>query len=124
MTHGELRRLLRQIVRHDLPEDTTSVHVAIEATRPTQGQQGLRSKGWSRPAAADHAELAAFEAGERQAARECRRHGGPSHALRLTDRFVDGMEVLRDGTELHLASLQTCSAAHHPGCHRSAAWSL
>jgi hypothetical protein len=105
MTHGELRGLLRQIVHHDLPEDTTSVHVATETTRPTQGPQGLRSKGWSRPAAADHAELAAFEAGERQAARERRRHGGPSRAaLRLTDRFVDGVEVLRDGTELHLAS--------------------
>jgi hypothetical protein len=54
---------------------------------------------------ADHAELAALEAAERSAARERRRHGGPSPAPpRLDHRFAGGLEVLRDGTELHLAS--------------------
>ncbi len=54
---------------------------------------------------ADHAELAALEAAERSAARERRRHGGPSRAPpRLDGRFAEGVEVLRDGTELHLAS--------------------
>ena len=63
------------------------------------------SPGWSRPTQADHAELAALEAAERQAARDRRRNGGPSRAAPpLAGRFAGGMEVLRDGTELHLAS--------------------
>jgi len=103
MTHGELRRLLRQIARNDPPEETTTVTSAT--AEPTQGPRGPRSKGWSRPAEADHAELATLEAGERRAARERRRHGGPSRATtHLSGRFVDGVEMLRDGTELHLAS--------------------
>ncbi len=70
-----------------------------------QGPTGARSKGWSRPVQVDHAELTALEAAERSAAWERSRHGWPSHALpRLDGRFTGGVEVLRDGTEEHLAS--------------------
>ena len=107
--HGEFRRLLRQILRDDPAQSG-------RATPPAGGTTGLparlgtlgtgsTSPGWSRPAQVDHAELAALEAAERQAARERRRHGGPSReAPPLAGRFAGGMEVLRDGTELHLAS--------------------
>ena len=99
--HGELRRLLRHIV-HDEPPASMAV---VAAATPELGAGKARSKGWSRPVHADHAELAALEAAERQAARERRRHGGPSRvAPPLDGRFVGGVEVLRDGTELHLAS--------------------
>ncbi len=97
---------------------------------------GARSKGLSRPAQADHAELAALETAARQAAHERRRHAG---------RLVDGVEILRDGTELHLASsrladaklrlegadrrprlrgaqIRVRSAARRQGCRRAAAW--
>ena len=101
--HGELRRLLRQIVRDD--PAAASAAVAGVTPEPSPGPRGTRSKGWSRPVQADHAALAALEAAERQAARERRRHGGPSRAPPPLDgRFVGGVEVLRDGTELHLAS--------------------
>ncbi len=60
---------------------------------------------------ADHAELAALEAAERQAARERLRHGGPSRvAPRLDGLFAEGVEVLSDGTELHLASFNVADA--------------
>ena len=101
--HGELRRLLRQVTRDDPPADPPAV--AAAALESTRGPSGTRSKGWSRPVQADHAELAALEAAEQQLARERRRHGGPTRAApRLDGRFVGGVEVLRDGTELHLAS--------------------
>ena len=90
-------------------------------SRSTPWQGVTRSKGWSRPAHADHADLAALEAADRQAARERRRHGGPSRAAPpLAGRFVDGVEMLRDGTELHLASFcladveLSLSGADHP----------
>ena len=101
--HGELRRLLRQIVRTDQPAGPAGV--ASVSLGSIQGPGGARSKGWSRPAQADHAELAAVEAAERQAARERRRCRGPSRVSpSLEGRFIDGMELLHDGTELHLAS--------------------
>jgi hypothetical protein len=54
---------------------------------------------------ADHAELAALEAAERSAALERRCHGGPSRAPpHLNGRFAGGIEILRYGGELHLAS--------------------
>ena len=111
--HGEFRRLLRQAVVSDdrlpAPADVTG-----EAPASVPGPSGPRSKGWSRPAQADQAELAALEAAERQAARERRRHGGPSRvAPRLDGRFAGGVEVLRDGTELHLASFCLADAELH-----------
>ena len=108
--HGEFRRLLRQIRR----DDPASLARSDPAPPPAGGATGLpvrwetsstTSPGWSRPTQVDHAELAALEAAERQAARERRRRGGPSReAPPLAGRFAGGMEVLRDGTELHLAS--------------------
>ncbi len=88
--HGEFRRLLRQIVR--------DYHSASSAPpRPTclrcrrESGTGQRAPGWSRPAQADHAELAALEAAERVVANERRRHGGPSRvAPPLAGRFVGG----------------------------------
>ena len=62
-----------------------------------------RSTGWSRPVDADHAALAAIEATQLQAARARRRPGRTSEP-RHTGCFAEGMEVLQDGTELHLAS--------------------
>ena len=114
--HGEFRRLLRQILRDD-PTVPTSRSGSGQELPPAGGATGLPvrlgalgasatpSPGWSRPTQADHAELAALEAAERQAARDRRRNGGPSRAAPpLAGRFAGGMEVLRDGTELHLAS--------------------
>jgi hypothetical protein len=102
--HGEFRRLLRQIVRDD-PAASSATAPVPPVPPPGLGSARQRSKGWSRPAQADHAELAALEAAARTAARERRRHGGPCRlAPSLAGRFVGGMEVLRDGTELHLAS--------------------
>jgi hypothetical protein len=57
----------------------------------------------ARPLHADHAELAATKAATVQAAR-VRRHPGRPPAPRYVGRFADGMEVLKDGTELHLVS--------------------
>ncbi len=105
--HGELHCLLCQIVSDDPPAAQTPCEVVDQGATARQGPPGApwRSKGWSRPVQADHAELAALEAAERSAARERRRYGGPSRAPpRLDGRFAEGVEVLRDGTELHLAS--------------------
>ena len=97
--HGEFRRLLRQLA-HELPAGTDSPPVPTTLPPPAT----LRSsKGWSRPLQADHAELAAVEAATTQAARTRRRPGRPPEP-RCVGRFVDGVEVLKDGTELHLAS--------------------
>ena len=68
------------------------------------------STGWSRPVDADHAALAAAEpeATQLQAARARRSPGRPSdprHTDCFADRAADGMEVLQEGTELHLASI-------------------
>jgi hypothetical protein len=109
--HGEFRRLLRQIDR-DAPVARSVAAAPVPPALPQdQGAARSRSKGWSRPAQADHAELAALESAAREAARERRRHGGPSRlAPTLVGRFVEGMEVLRDGTELHLASFRLADA--------------
>ena len=72
-----------------------------------------RQRPWGRAARGrrDQAELAALEAAARQAARTRRRRGGPSRVAPPVDgRFVDGVEVLRDGTELHLASFDMADA--------------
>ena len=112
MGHGELRRLLRQIVRDDPTaplEGSSFVPSAAALGMPSPGT--TPSPGWSRPRQTDHAELAALEAAERQAARERRRHGGPSRVPPpLAGRFLGGMEVLPDGTELHLASFGLADA--------------
>ncbi len=81
------------------------------------GQLGASSKGWSRPVLADHAELTALEAAERQAARECRCHCRPSRvAQRLGCRFAEGVEVLRDCTELHLLSFNVADTELRLAC--------
>ena len=112
MGHGELRRLLRQIVRDDPTaplEGSSFVPSAAALGMPSPGT--TPSPGWSRPRQTDHAELAALEAAERQAARERRRHGGPSRVPPpLAGRFLGWMEVLPDGTELHLASFGLADA--------------
>jgi len=110
--HGELRRLLRQIVRDPPPAGPATDALVEPAT--VMGPSGARSKGWSRPVQADHAELAALEAAAWQAARARRRQGPPCRvAPPLAGRFVDGMEAFRDGTELHLASFAMADAELH-----------
>ena len=61
-----------------------------------------------------HAELAALEAAARQAASKRCRHSWPSRAApHLPGRFINSVEVLRDGTELHLASFLLADAKLH-----------
>jgi hypothetical protein len=95
--HGEFRRLLRQIVRDDPSASSAAAPPAPPAVPQGPGSARPRSKGWSRPAQADHAELAAVEAAAREAARERRSPDGRSRQS-LAGRFVGGTEVLRDGT--------------------------
>ena len=108
---GEFRRLLRQVVR----DDGAQVAVTQPPTAPAVVIAAARSTGWSRPLQADHAELAALEAAQRQAARERRRIQGQNPALTPGPacRFADGREMLRDGTELHLASFRPAETELH-----------
>ena len=99
IAHGEFRRLLRQVVH--VP--TAGVDSPPTPTTPPPPAMPRSSTSWSRPLHADHAELAAVEAATAMAARIRRRPGRPPEP-RCFDRFADGMEVLKDGTELHLAS--------------------
>ena len=100
IAHGEFRRLLRQIEQ----EPPAKPDTPPTQTPPTPLTAALRgSTGWSRPLYADHATLAAAEAAALQAARARRRPGRPPEP-RCVGRFADGVEVLKDGTELHLAS--------------------
>ena len=97
--HGEFRRCLRQIQR-ELP---VVAETLPPPTMPPPAATLRSSPGWSRPLHADHAELAAVEAAAVQAAR-ARRHPGRPPEPQCVGRFADGVEVLKDGTELHLAS--------------------
>ena len=103
MGHGEFRRLPRQLegVVQERPGGLT--------LSPAQALQG-RSTGCSRPLHADHADLAALESAQRQAAHARRRPGLPPEPL-CADRFVDGEELLKDGTELHLFATCACGPA-------------
>jgi hypothetical protein len=85
---------------------------ALPSQRPTPLPIPGSSTGWSRPVFAEHAELAAAEAVQLQAARARRRPGRPAE-LRPIDLFATGMEVLKDGTELHLASFCLADAELH-----------
>ncbi len=59
----------------------------------------------------DHAALATLEAAERQVERARHSHGGPSRMPPpLAGRFVGGMEVPLNGTDLHLASFGLADA--------------
>ncbi len=109
--HGDFRRLLRRIVRNDPSASSAGAPPAPPVVPQGPGSARPRSKGWSLPAQVDHAELTALEAASREAARERRRPDGRSRvAPSLAGRFVGGTEVLRDGTELHLASFGLADA--------------
>jgi hypothetical protein len=97
--HGEFRRLLRQLA----PELPAAADSPPGPTTPPPPATPHASTGWSRPLQADNAELAAVEAATAQAAR-ARRHPGRPPEPRCVGCFADGVEVLTDGTELHLAS--------------------
>ena len=102
--HDEFRRLLRQIERapsvSTVPDRPTTPSAPPPPPPPPPPR---RSSGWSRPVHADHAALAALEAAQVQAARALRRPGRPPEPYHV-ERFADGVELLKDGTELHLAS--------------------
>ncbi len=95
--YGEFRRVLRQLAPEP-PEGELSLQTTPPLPTPPRS-----STGWSRPLHAEHAELAAVEAATVQAARARRRSGLPP-ATSCDGRFADGVEVLKDGTELHLVS--------------------
>ena len=105
ISHGEFRRLLRQIERESpVVADTPPAQIP-----PPTPATLHRSTGWSRPLHADHAELAAVEAAAVQAAR-ARRHPGRPPESPCVGRFADGVEALKDGTVLHLASFALADA--------------
>ena len=82
----------------------------MQTPPPALAPPAAGSSGWSRPVQADHAELAALEAAQRRVARERRRRDFGNESI-PTCLFTDGREVLRDGTELHLASFCPADAA-------------
>jgi hypothetical protein len=96
MGHREFRGLLRQLPP-DLPAGADSPPVPTTPPAPVTPRS---STGWSRPL---HAELAAAEAATVQAAR-ARDCPGWLPEPRCVSRFADGLEVLKDGVELRLAS--------------------
>ena len=100
ISHGEFRRLLRQIERESPVAADTPLAPPTPLSLP---ETPRRSTGWSRPVHADHAELASAEAAALWTARARRRPGRPTEP-QGTGRFADGVEVLKDGTVLHLAS--------------------
>lgn len=107
--HCESRRLLRQIERaDDAPIDPCAAQALRASSTPATTGPRLRSSGWSRPVAADHTELAALEDAQRQAARARRRRGAMPAPL-SAGCFIDCMERLKDGPELHLVSFCTSS---------------
>jgi hypothetical protein len=107
--HGEFRRLLRHVERGTLAVLDAPL---VPTTAPRPPAPTCRSPGWSLPVHADHAELLAVAAAALQAARARRRPGRqpePGYA----GLFADGVEVLRDGTVLHLASFCLADAELH-----------
>jgi hypothetical protein len=99
----EFRRCLWQIQR-ELPAvaDTPPPPTTPLTTQPALATLSS-SQGWSLQLHADHAELAAVKAATLRAA-SARRHPGRPLEQQCVGRFADGVEVLKDGTELHLAS--------------------
>ena len=114
ISHGEFRRLLRQI---DREAPLAAVVLPATSSSPSAPPSVLScsSTGWSRPVHADHAELAALEEATRQAARSRRRPGRAAFDVdpMAGPRFAAGFEVLKDGTELHLASFRLVDAELH-----------
>ena len=97
--HGEFRQLLRQIERAPFVSTVPDRPPTPSASPPPPPPPPLRrSPGWSRPVHADHAALAALEAAQVQALRRPGRPPEPPHV----ERFADGVELLKDCTELHL----------------------
>jgi hypothetical protein len=101
---GEIRQLLRQVVPYDLPPTAQDPGGATQLVARTS------SSGWSKPLTADHTALAAMEAENRQQRRIGRRLGGPDPTCPTP--FLDGVELLRYGTELHLALLRYGTELH------------
>ena len=80
--------------------------------RPRRRRHVARRDGRATPRRS--ADLAALESTQHQAAR-ARRRPGLSPEPHCADRFVDGVELLQDGTELHLASFCLANAELRPG---------
>jgi hypothetical protein len=107
--------MLRRVIPSAPPEaaDGPATAACVVATSPP-----ARHGGMSRPLEPLGTEELAAVARQRQERRELRRFGStPPAAL---PRFLNGIELLNDGTELHLASLRlvdtslTLSGADHP----------
>ena len=103
--HGEFRRMLRRVVPAAPADFHEPAAVAAHlATRPAR-----RHSGMSKPLdPLGTAELA--EVDHQRQLRRARRRAGLAPAPPLP-RFLDGMELLTDGTELHLASLRFADAS-------------
>ena len=98
--HGEFRRMLRRVVPADPPASAATTPTATPSPPPLTPHSGL-SKPLEPLGAAEVARLdAAAEA--RRARWVCRRCGPTPPPVR----FATGVELLSDGTELHLASVR------------------
>ena len=98
ISHGELRRMLRQLVATD--DSATTEHPPPASPPPPTHHSGL-SKPSEPLGAAEVARLDAAAQARRDRWR--RRRCGPDPP---PARFASGVEYLADGTELHLASLR------------------
>ena len=100
--HGEFRRMLRRLVPAG---NATAAAAAVVAEDPP-----ARHGGMSKPLAPlGAAELAA--AANARRARALRRRFGSDVAALPAPRFADGIELLDDGTELHLATVRFSDAS-------------
>ena len=100
MSHGELRRMLRTLPPPVDPAPAVRTLAVAASSPPPPARHGA----WSKPLEPLGAAIFAEEEHQRRLRRTARRRGiAPPPAA---PRFADGVEVLPDGTELHLASVR------------------
>ena len=103
ISHGEMRRMLRKLApKHDHGATAAALQAAAPVADPPPPPAG--HGGMSKPLEPLGAEVLAEEARQRLLRRMGRRRGLAPPPV--APRFADGVEVLPDGTELHLASVR------------------